>query len=34
MMQHLYAINSYRNLFEHVDEQSYRCQSHNTDVWG
>jgi len=33
MMQHLYAINSYRNLFEHVDEQPYRCQGQNPDVW-
>lgn len=33
MIQHLYAINSYRNLFEHIEEQPYRCQSGETDVW-
>jgi hypothetical protein len=33
MVQHLYAINSYRNLFEHVEEQPYRCEGHDRDAW-
>lgn len=33
MVQHLYAINSYRNLFEHIEEQPYRCQGADADAW-
>jgi CheY-like chemotaxis protein len=33
MVQHLYAINNYRNLFEHIEEQPYRCQGAEADAW-
>ena len=33
MIQHLYAVNNYRNLFEHMDEHPYRCQGHDADAW-
>jgi hypothetical protein len=33
MVQHLYAINTYRNVFEHIKEQSYRCQGADRDTW-
>ena len=33
MVQHLYAINSYRNRFEHAAGQSYRNQGQAPDTW-
>jgi CheY-like chemotaxis protein len=33
MLQHLNAINSYRNIFEHIEEQPYRCGSKETQGW-
>jgi len=33
MLQHLYAINGYRNIFEHIEEQPYRCGSQETQAW-
>jgi hypothetical protein len=32
-VQHLYTINSYRNLFEHINEQPYRNTSKDADSW-
>jgi CheY-like chemotaxis protein len=33
MLQHLYAINSYRNVFEHIEEQPLRCSTQDTQAW-
>jgi len=33
MVQHLYALNSYRNLFVHIHEQPFRCTGQDTDKW-
>jgi CheY-like chemotaxis protein len=33
MLQHLYAINGYRNIFEHIEEQPYRCSSQDKQAW-
>jgi hypothetical protein len=33
MVQHLYAINSYRNLYEHIHEQPFRNVGQNPDEW-
>jgi hypothetical protein len=33
LVQHLYAINSYRNLFVHIHEQPYTCSGNDSDQW-
>jgi CheY-like chemotaxis protein len=33
MIQHLYSINSYRNLYVHIEEQPYSCEHPNQQAW-
>lgn len=33
LVQHLYAINSYRNLYVHIHEQPFRCSGQDKDQW-
>jgi hypothetical protein len=33
MLSHLYAINNYRNVFEHIDEQPYQSRTHDAQAW-
>ena len=33
MIQHLYAINSYRNLYVHIEEQPYSCVNSGQQTW-
>jgi CheY-like chemotaxis protein len=33
MVQHLYTLNSYRNLYEHIDQQPFRNATTNPDEW-